>query len=140
MKKGNTWHFGYNAHIGIGKDTGLVHHVEVTRANVHDVTVVPQLLTEEETVFYGVSGYLGAEKHEDAVTQNKQGKRVRYKTSRRPSQRRNRSVRSRVQIKRRMHKKSSVRAKVEHVFTVWSRDCFISEKCDIKVCRNRQKS
>ena len=43
-KKGNTWHFGYKAHIGVDKTSGLVHHVETTAANVHDVTVVPKLL------------------------------------------------------------------------------------------------
>ena len=118
VKKGNTWHFGYKAHVGVDKDAGLVHHVKVTGANVHDVTMVPQLLTGEETAVYGDSDYLGAEKREDAVTQNKQGKRIRYKTNRRPSQSRNRSGRSRGQIKRREHEKSSVRAKVEHVFAV----------------------
>ena len=36
-KKGNAWHFGYKAHIGVDQATGLVHHLEVTAANVHDV-------------------------------------------------------------------------------------------------------
>ena len=117
-KKGNAWHFGYKAHIGVDKKTGLVHHVEVTSANVHDVTVVPHLLSGEETEVYGDSGYLGAIKREDAVTRNKQGKRIRYKINRRPSQSQNHSKRSGGQIKRREHEKSSVRAKVEHVFAV----------------------
>ena len=43
-KKGNAWHFGYKAHIGVDSDSGLVHHLETTAANVHDVTVTPQLL------------------------------------------------------------------------------------------------
>ncbi len=32
------------------------------------------------------SGYLGAEKREDAITKNNSGKRIRYKLNRRPSQ------------------------------------------------------
>ena len=32
VKKGTTWYFGYRAHIGVDKDTGLVHHVKVTAA------------------------------------------------------------------------------------------------------------
>ena len=32
-KKGNTWHFGYKMHIGVDRDTGLVHHVKTTSAN-----------------------------------------------------------------------------------------------------------
>lgn len=118
VKKGNAWHFGYKAHIGADKDSGLVRTVEVTGANVHDVTMVPKLLTGEEAVVYGDSGYLGAEKREDAVTHNTDGKKIKYKTNRRPSQSKNKSKRSQAQIKRREHEKSSVRAKVEHVFGV----------------------
>ena len=118
VKKSNTWHFGYKAHIGVDKDTGLVHHMKVTGANIHDVTMVPQLLTMEETVIYGDSGYLGAEKREDAVTRNDRGNRIHYKINRRPSQIKNRSARSYAQIKRHEHEKSSVRAKVEHVSAV----------------------
>ena len=117
-KKGNTWYFGYKAHIGVDKDTGLVHHVEVTGANVHDVAMVPDLLTGEETEVYGDSGYLGADKREDAVTRNKQGGTIRYKVNRRPSQSKKNTVRSKSQIRRREREKSSVRAKVEHVFGV----------------------
>ena len=110
-KKGNTWHFGYKAHIGVDKDSGLVHTLKVTSANVHDVTMTSELLTGEETSVHGDSGYLGAEKREDAITRNDQGKRIRYKINRRPSQSKNRSTRSQGQIKRREHEKSSVRAK-----------------------------
>ena len=118
VKKGNTWHFGYKAHIGVDKDSGLVHTVEVTGANVHDVTMVPKLLTGEETAVYGDSGYLGAEKREEAITRNTNGKKIQHKTNRRPSQSKNKSKRSQAQIKRREHEKPSVRAKVEHVFGV----------------------
>lgn len=117
-KKGNTWHFGYKAHIGVDKDTGLVHHVETTAANVHDVSAVPTLLHGQEESVHGDSGYLGAEKREDAVTHNNNGKKIAYRINRRPSQSRHNSTRSKGQIKRREHEKSSIRAKVEHVFGV----------------------
>ena len=118
VKKGNTWHFGYKAHIGVDKDSGIVHTVKVTAANQHDVSMTSELLTGEETVVYGDSGYLGAEKREDAVKKNANGKRIRYKINRRPSQIAKKSTRSQGQLKRREHEKSSVRAKVEHVFAV----------------------
>lgn len=120
MKKGKSWHFGYKAHIGVDKDSGLVHTVKVTSANIHDVTMVPELLTGDEDSVYGDSGCLGAEKREDAVlfNVNGQGKRIRYKINRRPSQSKHADNRSRGQIKRREKEKSSVRAKVEHVFGV----------------------
>ncbi len=58
----------------------------VTSANVHDVTVTSRLLSGEEETVYGDSGYLGAEKREEAVTRNKQGKKIQYRPNRRPSQ------------------------------------------------------
>ena len=39
-KKGNTWHFGYKAHIGVDEENGLIHTVKTTAANEHDVTVM----------------------------------------------------------------------------------------------------
>ena len=118
VKKGNTWHFGYKAHIGVDKDSGIVHTVKVTAANQNDVSMTSELLTGEETVVYGDSGYLGADKREDAVKKNANGIRIRYKINRRPSQIAKKSTRSQGQLKRREHEKSSVRAKVEHVFAV----------------------
>ena len=118
VKKGNEWHFGYKAHVGADKDSGLVHTVEVTAANVHDVTMVPQLLTGDEIVVYGDSGYLGAERREGAVIKNKSGKHIQYKLNRRPSQIKKGSARSQAQLKRREHEKSSIRSKVGHVFAV----------------------
>ena len=117
-KKGNTWHFGYKAHVGVDKDTGLVHTLKVTAANVHDVTMTAELLTGEEETVHGDSGYLGAEKREDAILRNKDGGKIRYKINCRPSRAKNASTRSKAQIKRREREKSSVRAKVEHVFAV----------------------
>jgi IS5 family transposase len=72
----------------------------------------------EEISVHGDSGYLGAHKREDTITHNSQGKKIRYKINRRPSQSKNNSARSKGQIKRREREKSSVRAKVEHVFGI----------------------
>ena len=64
VKKGNQWYFGYKEHIG------LVHTVETTAANVHDSNKVVDLLQGTEEEVYGDSGYLGAEKKEDAILVN----------------------------------------------------------------------
>lgn len=117
-KKGNVWHFGYKAHIGVDSSSGLAHTVKATAANEHDVTVTAALLTGDEEIVYGDSGYLGAEKRPEALKKNKSGKKICYKINRRPSQSKNKSNRSKAQIKRREREKSSVRAKVEHVFAV----------------------
>ena len=47
-KKGNQWYFGMKVHIGVDKDSGLIHSVETTSANVHDITRAAQLLHGEE--------------------------------------------------------------------------------------------
>ena len=46
-KKGNQWHFGMKAHIGVDADSGLVHTVVGTAANVNDVTQANKLLDGE---------------------------------------------------------------------------------------------
>ena len=83
-KKGNTWHFGYKAHIGVDEESGLVHTVKATPANEHDVTVMSELLHEEERA-YGDSGYIGANKRPEAIKKNKNGKKIKYLINRRPS-------------------------------------------------------
>ena len=118
VKKGSEWHFGFKAHIGVDKDTGIVHTVVATAANVHDVEVTPQLLTGEEESVYGDSGYLGAGKRENAVIRNKKGRKIKYKINRRPSQIKKLSTSGQSHAKKVEHQKSSVRAKVEHVFAV----------------------
>ena len=117
-KKGNTWHFGYKAHIGVDRDSGIVHTVKATAANVSDVTMTSELMHGEEDTLNGDSGYLGAEKREDAKVRNKSGKKIRYEINRRPSQMRKLSKSGQYKAKKREHAKSSVRAKVEHVFGV----------------------
>ena len=37
-KKVNHWHFEMKAHIGVDADTGTVHSMSATGANVHDAT------------------------------------------------------------------------------------------------------
>ena len=66
-KKGNQWHFGMKAHIGVDADSGLVHSVIGTAANVHDVTQGHGLLHGHETVVFADAGYQGAAKRVQAV-------------------------------------------------------------------------
>lgn len=117
-KKGNTWHFGYKAHIGVDRESGLVHHVKTTAANEHDVTAVSELMYGEEDSLHGDSGYIGAEKRPEAITKNKKGKRIRYIICFKPSSIKKLSQSEQYTARRREHKKSSIRCKVEHVFAV----------------------
>ena len=48
---------GMKVHAGVDKDSGLIHSVVVTAANVHDLTPVAELLHGDEQVVYGDAGY-----------------------------------------------------------------------------------
>ena len=60
-KKGNQWHFGMKAHIGVDVESGLVHTVTTTAANAADVTQTEHLLHGSEEVVFADAGYTGAE-------------------------------------------------------------------------------
>jgi IS5 family transposase len=65
-KKGNQWHFGMKAHIGVDAESGLVHTVIGSAANVNDVTQAGALLHGQETVAFGDAGYRGVDKRPEA--------------------------------------------------------------------------
>ena len=116
-KKGNQWHFGMKAHIGVEAESGLVHTVIGTTENVNDVTQANALLHGEETEAFGDAGYQGAEKRPDAT-----GK-VRWNVAMRPGKRRlfDRNQRSTALVEQLEQLKASIRAKVEHPFRVIKR-------------------
>ncbi len=53
-----------------------MHTGKATAANVHDVSMTPELLHGEEETINGDSGYVGAEKRKDALARNKKGKKI----------------------------------------------------------------
>ena len=114
-KKGNQWHFGMKAHIGVDADSGLVHTVTTTPANEADVEVVDELLHGKEEVVHADSGYTGADK------------RVRRKSLEWPIAAKRGRIKAMAdgRAKRTLEKiekaKASVRAKVEHPFRVIKR-------------------
>ena len=61
-KKGNDWHFGMKAHVGVDMATGLVHSVVGTAGNVADVVQTHALLHGSEKAVLGDAGYQGVGK------------------------------------------------------------------------------
>ena len=112
-KKGNQWHFGMKAHIGVDADSGLVHTVIGTAANVNDVTLGHGLLHGDETVVFADAGYQDAAKRPEATG-------VDWHVAMRPGKRRalDRQTLLGALLDRAEKLKSSVRAKVEHPFRV----------------------
>src|SRR6201997_476236 len=56
-RKGKQWYFGMKVHTGTDTDSGLVHTVVATPANVADVNVLGELLHGEEQSLHGDSAY-----------------------------------------------------------------------------------
>ena len=56
-KKGNQWHFGMKAHIGVDTAQGLVHTVEATTGKVSDYSMAETLLHGDEATAHGDRGY-----------------------------------------------------------------------------------
>ena len=112
-KKGNQWHFGMKAHIGVDADSGLVHTVIGTAANVNDVTQGHGLLHGQETVVFADAGYQGAIKRPEATG-------VHWHAAMRPGRRwaLNKHTPWGNLLDKAEQLKASVRAKVEHPFRV----------------------
>ena len=67
-KKGNQWHFGMKAHIGVDVASGVVHTVVGTAANEADINQMAAVLHGAEEDVFADAGYTGADKrpeHED---------------------------------------------------------------------------
>jgi IS5 family transposase len=112
-QKGGSWYFGMKAHIGVDAESGLVHTVKCTAANVHDITVAHELLHGKEQVAFADAGYVGIEKRGETGA-------VQWHVAMRPSKRRKLDRSKRIdriydEIER---LKAGVRAKVEHPFRV----------------------
>jgi len=64
-KKGNAWYFGMKAHVGVDVQSGLVHTVSGTAANVADIAQTHALLHGQEKEVFADAGYLGVEKRDE---------------------------------------------------------------------------
>lgn len=108
-KKGNEWHFGMKAYIGVDAKSGLTHTLVTTAANEHDLN---QLHGEEEFASDD-AGYQGAEKRMELQDTN-----VEWLIAERPGKVRalkkhSRKNKTAINIE---YLKASIRAKVEHPF------------------------
>ena len=69
-------------HAGVDKDSGLIHSVVVTAANVHDLTPAAELLHGDEEVVYGDAGYQGIAKRPEIA-----GMTTEFRVAMRPGKR-----------------------------------------------------
>jgi transposase, IS5 family len=115
-RKGNQWYFGMKAHVGADAESGLVHSLIGTAANVADVTQAHDLLHGEETVAFGDAGYTGVEKRPERK------RAVNWHVAMKPGKRR---ALGKTRLGRLHEKieglKAQVRARGEHAFRVVKR-------------------
>ena len=111
-KKGNEWYFGMKVHVGADAESGLVHTVRGTAANVHDVVEANSLLHGAETDVFADAGYQGAHKRPDARRD------VKWHVAMRPGKRAVLDMTDAIDVMMNEVEriKASIRAKVEHPF------------------------
>jgi IS5 family transposase len=61
-KKGNQWHFGMKAHIGVDVASGVVHSLTGTAANEADINQMAAVMHGQEKAVFADAGYTGAAK------------------------------------------------------------------------------
>jgi transposase, IS5 family len=112
-RQGNEWHFGMKAHIGVDADSGLVHTVLGTAANISDVTQARALVHGDEREVFGDAGYQGVQKREEM-----QDVKVNWYIAMRPGKRRalNKDTSLGQLLDACERLKARIRAKVEHPF------------------------
>jgi IS5 family transposase len=112
----NQWYFGMKAHIGVDADSGLVHTVVGTAANVNDVTQAGALLHGQDKHAFGDAGYQGAQKRPGAAKPT-------WQVAMRPGLRRklNPFIEPDWVAEQAEKMKASIRAKLEHPFRVLKR-------------------
>ena len=101
-------------HIGVDKDSGLIHSVVTTAANVHDLTPAAELLHGDEEVVYGDAGYQGIAQRPEMA-----GTAAEFRVAMRPGKRRALPDTPDGRLQDLIEAaKAHVRAKVEHPFRV----------------------
>jgi transposase, IS5 family len=117
-RKGNEWHFGMKAHIGVDADSGLVHTIVGTAANISDVTQARALVHGNEREVFGDAGYQGVQKRKEM-----HGVKANWHIALRPGKRR--ALNKDTQLGQLLDEceriKARIRAKVEHPFRVIKR-------------------
>jgi len=108
-RKGNQWHFGMKLHIGVDDMTGLVHSLDTTPANTHDLDAADKLLHGQEQRVFGDAGYRGIEKRKCHADRD-----VTWYIAERPGKRKEMDPDSDEAKAEKI--KSQIRAKVEHPF------------------------
>jgi IS5 family transposase len=129
-KKGNEWHLGMKAHIGVDAGTGMVHSTSYTAANVSDIQEAHKLVRGTDEFVNADAGYVGIEKREE-IAGDEQLSQVEWRVNERKGKGRQREAKLYGNAMEHLdwvgqprwdahieYQKSKVRSKVEHTFYI----------------------
>jgi IS5 family transposase len=139
-KKGNQWYhryaegfaYGMKVHnrcaeakgYGVDAESGLIHSVQTTAANVHDLTPAAELLHGEETVVYADAGYQGIANRPEMAD-----KEIEFRVAMRPGKRHVLPETPDGRLLDLMQTaKAHIRSKGEHPFRVIKQQCSATMK------------
>lgn len=108
-RKGKQWYFGMKVHTGTDTESGLVHTVCATAANVADVNMLGELLHGAEESVHGDSAY-----HSKVLRADAEANGIAFNVNQRGSKHRPLTKAERARNRR----LSRIRATVEHPFRV----------------------
>ena len=111
-KKGSQYYFGMKIHIGADVNSGLAHTVSVTPANASDVGQLPNLLREDDRAVFGDKGYF-----DNTLKRAARKAGVYWGVALKATSKHKLTSTN----KRTNRKRSSIRARVEHLFRVIKR-------------------
>jgi IS5 family transposase len=115
-RKGKQWYFGMKAHVGVDADSGVVHTLTGTAANVADISETHRLLHGQEKRGQGDSGYTGVEKRAEIVARFPQ---VKWQVAAKRGRIKAMAEGPRKEVAQALEKaKAQLRAYVEHPFHV----------------------
>ena len=115
-RKGHQWYFGMKAHIGVDAQSGLLHRVTGTAANVADIAQTSALLHGEEKKVHADAGYQGVEKRAELIGQ---GRKVQWYVAAKRGQVKAMAEGRLKELTQAFEKaKAQVRARVEHPFHI----------------------
>lgn len=114
-RKNNQYFFGMKIHIGTDVNSNAIHSATVTAANIADIDEMPNLLRDEDEVVFGDAGY-----NSDAYKKGARSLGMIWKVNdkRKPKHTKKKRINLSSSQKKNNRKNSSIRARVEHCFWI----------------------
>ncbi len=114
-RKNNQYYFGMKVHIGTDVNSNAIHSATFTAANVADIDELPKLLREDDEVVFADAGY-------DSETYKRGARSLgmswKVNDKRKPKHTKHKRINLSSSQKKRNRKNSSIRARVEHCFWI----------------------